>query len=93
MVRRQIRRNKQVVADPTKEEEDRELPMYEKIKNAVLKTVDASGDAGCTARELQGSLGNIDPRRIREATSALTGQSILKRVTCRCGSTPIYTRI
>jgi hypothetical protein len=93
MVRRQVRRNKQVVKDPSKEDEERKLPMYEQIKNAVLRTVNEAGDHGCTARELQGALGNIDPRRLREATSALTGQSILKRVTCRCGSTPIYTRI
>ena len=93
MVRRQVRRNKQVVEDPTKEDEERKLPMYEQIKNAVLRTIDEAGDRGCTARELQGAHGNIDPRRLREATSALTGQSILKRITCRCGSTPIYTRI
>ena len=93
MVRRQVRRNKHVLEDPSIEEEEIKLPMYERIKNAVLKTVDESNGHGCTARELQGALGNIEPRRIREATSALTGQSILKRVTCRCGSTPIYNRV
>jgi len=90
MVRRQVRNNKQIVEDSHME---KPLPVYEQIKQSVLKAVDEAGDHGCTARELNAALGNIDPRRIREATSALSGQSIIKRVTCRCGSTPIYTKI
>jgi len=88
MVRRQVRRNKQVVNEP--EYEEPRLPVYEQIKNATLKAIEEAGDYGCTARELGGKLSNIDPRRIREATAALKGSGKIKVVDCRCGSTPIY---
>ena len=89
MVRRQVRRNKQGVKEP--EYEEPKLPVYEQIKNATLKAIEEAGEYGCTARELGGKLNNIDPRRIREATAALKGSGKIKMVTCRCGSTPIYT--
>ena len=37
MVRRQVRRNKQVVKEP--EYEPEKLPVYEQIKNATLKAI------------------------------------------------------
>lgn len=93
MVRRQIRRNKQMIKEPTVEDEISTLPTYERVKLSVLKVIEKSGDYGCTARELGAALPNLDPRRIREATCALKGQGKLKVVTCRCGSTPIYTSV